>query len=260
MSRLRLCGVGMWGWLLYLLGSAGYFVADSLAALNMNLDESSWDVMYTALAAVFLLDSLVYLVEWLLDTEPPRKLDSAFWANAVNVAASLFLVASAGLFLVYPRDEGYGSLYKERAIVQSALNLSAVLLYALDALLYGSEYYNARLDMTRVEKADRPLLREPHFFSEVLNNVSSLGYLATGVVQLFSILNRVVDPAGFRRLQASLSLANLVFDLMYGLNALQCAWAWWTDYNAQYSVKEVAVHTDHTSDEEHESLLRLGIN
>ena len=197
-GRLFLCGVGMWGWLLYLLGSAGYFAIDSMAALNVNLEESTWDIVYTALAAVFLIDALVYGVEWLLDSSgAPRRLDTGFWANVVNVVASLFLVISAGLFLVYPRSDG--NFFKERAIVQSALNLSAVLLYALDALLYGSEYYNARLELSRAERSDRPVLREPHFYSEVLNIVSSLGYLCTGVVQIFSILNMVVD-LGERRL------------------------------------------------------------
>lgn len=47
---------------------------------------------------------------------------------------------------------------------------------------------------------------------------------ATGIVQLFSILNKVEDLAGFRQLQTSLALANLVFDLGYALNALQCGW------------------------------------
>jgi hypothetical protein len=44
------------------------------------------------------------------------------------------------------------------------------------------------------------------------------------MVQLFSILDKVQDLAGFRQLQASLSLANLVFDCGYAVNALQCGW------------------------------------
>jgi hypothetical protein len=188
-ARLWLCGVGFWGWFLYLLGSAGYFAIDSMAALNLSLPESTWDLVYTVLAAVFLLDAIVYGIEWALDSAAPRRLDTGFWANATNVTASLFLVVSAGIFLVYPRVGAAGDFEKERVIVQSALNLSAVLLYALDALLYASEYYNARLELSNAERADRPVLREPHFYSELLNAVSSLGYLATGVVQIFSILN-----------------------------------------------------------------------
>jgi hypothetical protein len=46
---------------------------------------------------------------------------------------------------------------------------------------------------------------------------------------------------------------------MYGLNALQCGWAWWSDYDSQFVVREVHV-SYHTSDDEHDSLLRLGVN
>jgi hypothetical protein len=122
------CGIGMWGWMIYFIGSVGYFVVDGMSALNTSQAERTWDIMYTVLAGVFLFDAVLYQIEWFADTVAPRHLDTAFWANATNIFASLFLVFSAGIFLVYPRDAGNGSLYKERAIVQSALNLSAVML------------------------------------------------------------------------------------------------------------------------------------
>ena len=105
-TRIRLCGVGAWGWILYFLGSVGYFVIDSFAALNFNFSEFAWDVVYTTLAGVFVLDAIVYSIEWFLDSAAPRKLDSGFWANALNFLASLFLFASSVIFLVYPRDAG----------------------------------------------------------------------------------------------------------------------------------------------------------
>lgn len=187
---LRLCGLSFWGWFIYFLGSVGYFVVDSMAAMSLNLDDQTWDIAYTTLALVFLVNSLVYQVEWFLDSEAPRVLDTSFWANATNVFASLVLVVSAGIFLVYPRDAGGGSLYKERAIVQSAFNLTAVMLYALDSLLFGTSYYNSRLAMTRTERADSPVLREPYFWSELLCIMASFGYqVLSCVCVLFCLLS-----------------------------------------------------------------------
>jgi hypothetical protein len=242
MAKLRLCGVSCLAWVLSLLASLGYFAADSMSALSVSLSSWTWNTTYTLLSLAFLVDAVLYLVEWWINEERrPRLITSGCWANIVNIVASSLYLLSSSLFFFYPQTDGQGLLARDHAIVQAALNFSAVLLFAIDALMFNSEYYNERAALSKSEKHDAPLLKEAHFYAELFNTLPSLGYLSTGLVQLFSLLDRDYTLGDLLRLRATMGQINVVFDALYALDALLLGWGWWLDYNAQFSVHEIRV-------------------
>ena len=138
---------------------------------------------------MFLLNAIVYFFDWFFDEEEERKFDIACWAHLCNILASALFVVSSSLFFFFPDVDSKGALAKEHATVQAALNFSAVFLFALDGFMFNSSYGNKRIDMSKTEKEDQPVLKDPKFYEEMLNTVPSLGYFGTGVAKLFSLLD-----------------------------------------------------------------------
>lgn len=94
------------------------------------------------------------------------------------MVASLLYVVSAFLFFLYPIDT-QSLVSRAHATVQSGLNFAAVLLFAIDALMYNSGYALRRQRIRKKTDEEEPLFRSFEFFAELFNTVPSLGYFIT---------------------------------------------------------------------------------
>ncbi len=102
---------------------------------------------------------------------------------------------SSALYFFFPAVDSGGKLAQSHATVQAAINLLAVVLFLLDALMYNSWHYNTRPHATRF-----------YWWGELLNTLPSLGYTGTAVAQLSAALWMGADtPAKVTRWRAVLS-------------------------------------------------------
>jgi hypothetical protein len=62
---MGLCGVGLLTWFLYFVSSLGYFMADGLSASFTDITPFWWNVIYTSLAVLTVVDALFYMADWL---------------------------------------------------------------------------------------------------------------------------------------------------------------------------------------------------
>lgn len=84
--------------------------------------------------------------------------------------ASLLYVVSAFLFFLYPIDT-QTLTSRAHATVQSGLNFAAVLLFALDSLMYNSGFALRRARDRKKTDDQEPLFRSFEFFAELFNTV-----------------------------------------------------------------------------------------
>lgn len=252
--RLRAYGISMWAWFIYFLAAVGYFAIDSANALQVPLSTTFWNVSYTVLASIFLLDAILYFIEWWMDQESPVFLDTDAWGHLLNIVASSLYVVSSSLFFFFPQVDAAGQLAHEHATVQAALNFAAVLLFALDSLIFLSSYYAHRVSLPRHARHEQPLLRDPSLWSELLNVLPSLGYFCTGCVQLFALLDTQLQLQDVRQLQRTLANANVTLDATYAVDAVLLAWGWWQQYDAQHTVVEISTHGEDQDDDDDDNM------
>jgi hypothetical protein len=218
---------GLLAWLSYLAGSLGYLAADGMAMFDVPLSDSLENGLYTALAALFVLNALQYARLWW--AEGRRRPNLEMWAELLNLLASLLYLLSAFLFFLYPISTGT-TVSRAHATVQSGLNFAGVLLFALSACMYNCCFALRRLKARRrslaegEEEEQQSLFRSTEFHAELFNTVPSAGYLATGLVQFFSLLvlagkGDVNPDAELDQLLRTMRSLNVLFDLLFVLDA-----------------------------------------
>ena len=204
------------GWLLYLVGSVGYMLADSLS-------QRVPDWLFLVLALLFVLDSLLYLMAWRTDAK--AAIDLWCWTELVNVTASVFCAVAAGLYLGLPLPAGDTALATETYLqLQSGLYFTGTTLFFLNALM--------SLSLYRAEPG-RPKVRDAAFWAEVCNVLPGAGYWATSVLQLASHVQMAsLHDSSSALYEASVEVlrlvrsVNIAFDLLYIFDAGLYAYVW----------------------------------
>jgi hypothetical protein len=139
------------------------------------LNSYEWSIVFTALAALLVLNCLAYALQWLA-FERPLKPDVYCWASVFSLLGGLVYLLAASLFFFFPSHTGNGKIAIASVAVQGALNLVATTIYLFSSLLYNSLYYEYRPGTwTR-------------FFVEVLNTLPSFGYVCTAAFQVLVTL------------------------------------------------------------------------
>lgn len=233
----------LFAWLVYLLGSLGYLAVDGMAMFNVALSDPVSNGLYTGLAALFVVNSLQYVrLWWTFAEERRRRPDLELWAELLNILASILFLVSAFLFFLYPISTGT-AVSRAHATVQSGLNFAGVLLFALSATMYNCCFALRRMRAGRKRAAaaaagegaegeeEDSLFRSTEFQAELFNTVPSTGYLATGLVQFFSLLvlagkGDANPDAELDQLLRTMRSLNVLFDLLYVLDAALCAALW----------------------------------
>lgn len=178
-----------WAFFVYLIGSIGYLIGDGFAMFNFPISDTASDSLFTALAALFFVNSVQYFFIWMIWSK--RRPDIECWAEIINMLASLLYVVSAFLFFLYPIDT-QTLTSRAHATVQSGLNFAAVMLFAVDALMYNSGFALRRHRARKKsdDQEEEPLFRSFEFFAELFNTIPSLGYFVTGMIQFFRLVPR----------------------------------------------------------------------
>ncbi len=216
-------------WAVYLGGSLGYLAVDGMAMFDVALSDPLENGLYTSLAALFVVNALQYGRIWWAGGR--RRPDLELWAELVNMLASLLYLVSAFLFFLYPISTGT-EVSRAHATVQSGLNFAGVLLFTLSAVMYNCCFALRRAKEARRRGADgggggteeESLFRSTEFHAELFNTVPSAGYLATGLVQFFSLLvlagkGDANPDAELDQLLRTMRSLNVLFDLLYVLDA-----------------------------------------
>lgn len=262
------------GWVLYFVGSVGYFVAD-FCSLFMRVP----DWLYLFLALWFVADALVYLMSWYVESYS-RTLDLWAWTELMNVAASCLTALSAGMFL-WPLQPHDGPLAVQTfLLLQSCVAFTGLVLFLFNALMGNSMYHATQVEEKlkkksilttshhqgeeEEEESRRPpsfssrrsffsfflsflsyvfqvWLCDVDFMAELLNTLPALGYLSTGTLQLLSHLqmSRTHDSASSlyeasARVLALVRNINIAFDVMYVVDA----WCYGMSWGKQYAMGE----------------------
>jgi hypothetical protein len=124
-----------WYWLgnlLYLIGSGGYVLCDSLY-VSTHLPREVLDLLYVALACLFLIDAVIYWRLWYESTAPSSAFvdcSSASTAEFLNIVGSLGYTVTAVLGMSY--FDGDPSVVRLSFI----LTTCCVIIYVIDSVLY----------------------------------------------------------------------------------------------------------------------------
>ena len=231
-------GVSVISGLLYFLASIGYVGADAASSLVADNTATQFQIAYAVLALLFVADAIFYTIEWYAYREGNKRLDEAFWANAINIFASCIYVVSAILYFYFP-PVVKGELQEVHASLQSALILMASVLFLIDALLYNSAWYNDQ--MTDQATRENPF----YFWAELFNTIPSLGYTTTVSFQLFSQLSSEFDVKKHRNLLSLVRGLNAVWDCLYALDAILVLLAWHHDW----ALEQKEIYSAEESDE-----------
>ncbi len=236
-------------WLVYLVGSLGYLVIDGFSMMNYDPGDTIEQALFTAFASLFVINAGQYLRLWY--RWGSRRPNLELWAELVNVLGSILYLVSAFLFFLYPIDTATLTS-RAHATVQSGLNFAGVLLFLLSAAMYNSCFALRRMKQQRRKKSDdgeaeddeeESLFRSVEFYSELFNTVPSAGYLATGLIQFFSLLvlagkGDANPDAELDQLLRTMRSLNVLFDLLYVVDAALCGLLWRRERAAAVAVPE----------------------
>ncbi len=214
--------------MLYFSGSVGYVLADVFS-------QSVPQWLFLLLALLFVVDAMLYLLAW--RTDPNAALDLWCWSELVNMAASLFCAAAAGLYLLLP--PGDTALAAQSFLqLQSSLYFTGTTLFFINALMCCSLYRSS---------SHTPRLADPSFWAEVFNLLPGAGYWGTSVLQLVSHVHMItLHDSSSALYQASVEIlflvrsVNIAFDLMYVADSMLYGYVWISEHTPdtpQVSVK-----------------------
>ena len=188
-------------------------------------------------AAIFLLDSFLYLASLLVHS-PDDRGKFVFWSAEVgNVVASALFMASQAMyfhpgFLVQELDPFFRVV-----TIQAMLYAAAMLIWLYNSLQYFAIYWQWR----KANAADAlPLLRDIWFYAELLNVIPSIGYFYTSLWALLVLYRAYWESIGTSQIASFAAFAgffvshqrlrlvvNFVFDLMFCVCAFLYGAMWY---------------------------------
>jgi hypothetical protein len=105
-------------WVFYLLGAVGYVIIDLLSAVHADVTDYQYLILFTVMAAIYLVDAVFYFLAWLVQALEKRdhegevvQIDAAAWGEIMYVFSALFGLAAAGCGFLVPVS-GSGALAK----------------------------------------------------------------------------------------------------------------------------------------------------
>eukprot|EP00698_Gefionella_okellyi_P004672 TRINITY_DN14276_c0_g1_i1.p1 TRINITY_DN14276_c0_g1~~TRINITY_DN14276_c0_g1_i1.p1 ORF type:complete len:254 (-),score=52.21 TRINITY_DN14276_c0_g1_i1:51-812(-) len=200
----------LWGNFFYVVGMIGYVAADFVGAFVRMTGREAF-LLYLFLAAVFVLDGLLYTMDWYSKAVRERQenanhmmWDSEFVASMMNILGALgFLLAS----VFYIQTSEY-------ARIERVSNLVAMVAYVLESLFSLRAWYR-----TVGSEANRGCVPEDVFmWANLLNVLPSGIYLAAQVTGLVLDV-RGNDPHEIfqmvRRIQVGGDILYLIDSVLY---------------------------------------------
>ena len=231
--RRGLCAdLGFWAAILNVAGSVGYVLADAFRASLYSKYVFS-NVLFIALAVVFVIDALLYLKLWDGAEPPPSR--SALWGEYLNIAGSVgYLVVAV---LTFHRTQTRSLLN----FAMVGLNVVCVCTFVLDAIVYAVVWWKSRGSADRSEQpreaqprgiasamcatvaAVAALIHDVDLWGNALNIFASLLYLGGQVMALTILLE---DDTAIERAVITASRGAIAGDLVWLVDSLVFAESW----------------------------------